>query len=694
VNRHRARPPAEVDPGFRTHPGATPAAGRPAHRPIPDPMITQTPTETLPPPPGSPARAALAPAWGGPPPPPSAATPPGFSLQSGVGTPIVGTLPDGALLCSAAADGTLWLATMGSAGGAALWSYDFGQAKAAQVYAAGAAAFACLSAVSVDEAWVVVFDGSAGSPWVGRCAGGEMTRMAALPGGAVPAQVSAAADGTVWVLSMDGAPFVLTGATATPVAAPGLKLSSVSVGSADHVLAVGTGGVLSWSPQAGWQPFVQGQGPWWIAACADGSTWMLASGVLTVRLPDGALTPMDVSAVQAVNWTAGSRMSAFALGALGGQTALVPVSLGVLDLPPTPWPAMTAGQQKAYDCISQALHVPGGVRAQYLNSAEPFTDWYATLLTLDRPADISMDDWTVVTGQIGTELVYVQSVYNLFSGLARLTGDIGSVQSLQLQGVASAVGLTVQAQGPSKVTVMLEALMSAVLTNVGGLFPAPFNLAISLVGTGIATAVGMVTQKYNPGDSSQDLTVAYSELATVLAETLTQAVVVQEQQQTAILGDWGKLSAAGEAIAQGIWSWPVDAAGTSLAALEPAMQRYFYQALMPARWQILQGMLMFGVRFPNADPRAPVYAMLTRDVVDAQNDYVVWYYICCGRGSEAAILDNDGPWPAQQLLQEIFALGVEPVDFFSGQNGWALPVVQSPGWTDPPARVPWNPYAG
>ncbi len=640
-----------------------------------------------------------------PPPPPSASTPPGVNLRSGIGAAFTGPFPwDGALI-SVAADGTLWMATVDPGPGASgLLTYDFGQAATRPVFATESAVILSLSAVSASEAWVV-FDDGAGNAWLGHWAGGTMNRGPALPGGAAPAQVSAAADGTVWVLSTAGAPYAVAAGAATPVPAPGLTLAVVSVGAADHVLALGgapgaAAGALSWSPSGGWAPFLDGAPGQWIAACADGAAWLLAGGgVLIARLPDGTERPMDVSSIGgALSWTAASRMSAYAWCVLENGPGVVPVSMGVLDLPPVPWPAMTPGEQAAYDALSALVGVTaaGGLRTQYTNKLEPFSDWYTIAVTASAPSGIDPADWKRVQKQVATELLYVRGVYNLFSEMATLTGYIGTIQADQLQGVAAEVDLTAEKQGQSEVTVLLNALTQTLLTRVGSLFPPPYGLAVSLIGAGLAAAANWTGQKYNAGDSSRGLTVAYAHLSAALADNLAQAVVEQEKQQAAVLSDWGRLSAAGQAIAQGIWSWPVELTGQSLKGIEPVMQLYFFQALMPARWQILQGQIVFmtGPFMPPAKPRAPDHAMMTRSVQDARGNELVWFYVCCGLGSRADIVQNSGPWPDSTLLQDIFGLGVEPKDLFAGRSGWALPTAQSPGWSDPPAQVPWNPYGG
>ncbi|OON67853.1 hypothetical protein B0919_16880 [Hymenobacter sp. CRA2] len=604
---------------------------------------------------------------------------------------------------SVAADGTLWLLNQ-TEDGDALCTYNFAAATLQQVYVSDDQVI-WLTAVAADCAYVVV-NGPA-QTWIGRVtAAGQMQQLGALPGGATAVQVAAAPDGTVWALDGQGHTYAYNASAAAfqAVAAPALAFSSVSVGSAELVVGLATQNgqgdatAWTWTPPTGWQPLaaLQHTTGQWLAACSDGALWLLSGTVLTVLTPDGVVQAMDVSGIQyPSSWTAASRMSAYALGGVDEQFAIVPVALGVLDLPATPWPAQTPDQQLAYQYISTTLNItsPGGIRGQYKNKIAPLSSWQTGLAVMAAPANVPPADWQAVKTQINTELTYVQAVNNLFTELGTLTGYVGTMQADQLQGVATAVGLTVQAQGPSKVTVVLNSLVSTLVTRLGSLFPPPYGLVVSLIGSGLMAASNYTQQQYDPSGPQGSLKVAYSQLATAMAANIATTVTMQGNEQQTIVTDWGKLSAAGQAISQGIWTWPDNLTGQMLTGLEPVMQLYFYQALMPAAWQILQGIMVFSpLPPPVVPPHMPNHAMLTKSVTNSSYDLLVWYYICCALGSEANVVQNTGPYPSPVLMQSIFELGVNPEDVFGGQNGWALPTVQSPGWSEPPAAVGWQPY--
>ncbi len=635
--------------------------------------------------------------------PPSTATPPGINLMSGVGAPITGVVGYNTHQISVAADGTLWISSQGNEITlGVLLTYNFATAEQQQVYSSQSS-IAWVSAVSADAVYIIVNDAT---PWIGKVdAQGNVTKPGALPNGATPVQVSGAVDGTLWALDSNGLTYLYNAVSSAFIAvqAQGLVFSSISAGSATNIVGLASQGgqpatAWSWTTTQGWQPLAAAaqMSMQWIAACADGALWLLSGNLLTVITADGFIKPMDVSSISfPMSWTAASKMSAYVGGIVDAEIVMIPVALGILDLPPTPWPPMTAGQQAAYNALSSALGVtnPAGVRSQYTNAAEPFSIWYTEVATMPVPNGISPADWSVVQAQIKTELVYVQSVFNIFSELTTLTGLLSTMQSDQLQGVAAAAGLTMQQQGQSEVSVILNSLAMTLLTRVGSLIPPPYGLAVSLVGAGLAAAATYTQQQYSPNSPSGTLAVAYSQLATAMATEIAQTVTEQGNEQTAVLTDWGKLSAAGQAIAQGIWSWPVNLTGQMLVGLEPVWQLYFYQALMPAAWQILEGIVIYMPTPPPVKPpNAPAHAMMVKLVTDNNLDELVWYYICCQLGSNSDIIQNDGPYPSSTLTQNIFSLNVNPSDFFGGQNGWSLPVVQSSGWSDPPANIPWEPY--
>ncbi|MCB2406935.1 hypothetical protein [Hymenobacter lucidus] len=636
-------------------------------------------------------------------PPPSAATPPGIALSSGVGTPFTGVIGLDLELMSVAADGTLWLVNQTDSGGRQILTYNFAAATLQPVYTTPDTVVS-VAAVSADALYVIV---AGSATWIGcLSAQGAVEQLPALPDGATPAQVTAAVDGTLWALDSNGLTYAYsaTDSQFAAVPAPGLKFNSISVGSAGLIVGLASLNgqppmAYTWTAATGWTPLpsLAGTTGQWLAACADGTLWFLTSTALAVLLADGTVKVMDVSSVVgASSWTAASRMSAYVAGLSGTQIGIFPVALGILDLPAVPWPAFTPDQQTAYNDISTALSIttPGGIRAQYSNGIATLSSWQLTVATMAAPTNVSAADWQMVKTQIMTELTYVQAVNNLYTQLGKMTGLLSTMQSDQLQGVAAAVGLTVQAQGPSKVTVVLDSLFSTLVTRIGSLFPPPYGLVVSLIGSGLMAASTYTQQKYSPNGAQGALTVAYSNLATALAYAIAETTKAQGDEQTVIVQDWGKLSAAGQAIAQGIWTWPDNMTGQTLEGLAPVMQLYLYQALMPAAWQLLQGEILFTARPPvAAKPHAPSSAMMVKYVVDSSYDQLVWYYICCAAGSPADIVGNTGPYPSPTLLQNIFTLGVQPQDLFGGQNGWALPTVQSPGWTAPDPSINWQPYA-
>lgn len=634
------------------------------------------------------------------PPPASSDTPPGMALSSGMTAPITGVINVSSQGVSAAADGSVWLWYQDQAGGN-LQIFDFGSGAPQLVYES-TPTIQAIAAASGNSVFIIATDSNT---WIGNVdAHGNLQKLGSLPGSAVAAQISASSDGTLWVLDRAGSPWSYHSGSWTKQASSGstsLTFQSISVGSANLIVGLGKASGQSlaawtWTAKAGWQPLSGVTPGQWLSACADGALWSLNGSQLTVTTAAGHVQSMDTSALLfALGWTAASQTVAYAMGELDQMLVLAPFAYGILDMPPAPWPPMTQDQQTAYQDINTRLGVKAqnGIRALYADTLAPLSSWQVEISAMASPTNVSAQDWQIVQTQILTELTYVISVNNLFTQLQTLVGFIGTMQSDQLQSVAAAVGLTQQAQGPSKVTVVLNSLFSTFVTRLGSIFPPPYGLAISLIGSGLIAASSYTQQQVSPTAPSGSLQVAYSNLANVMANNLAETVTQQGNEQTAIVSDWGKLSAAGQAISQGIWTWPDNLTGNSLTQSAPVWELYFYQALMPAAWQILQGIVIYSIRPPAvAPPKSPRNAMLTKSVSDNSGNAMVWYYICCALGSSNNVVGNDGPYPSSTLTQNIFNLKVVPSEFFSGQNGWSLPVVQSPGWSDPPSQIPWNPY--
>ncbi|MEA9585901.1 hypothetical protein VC279_06190 [Xanthomonas sp. WHRI 10064A] len=608
---------------------------------------------------------------------------------------------------SAAADGTIWALDQDSDSTGTLQVYDYAKAALSTVYASPDASFGAICAVSADLVYVVATDSTT---WIGQVDGsGAVTKLGSPPNGVTISDITAATDGTLWALDAQGNPYQYANSSWTiqnQSDQTTLVFTTISAGSADLIVGAATadgyGPIFwQWTAASGWKPLSNGGhfGGSWIAACADGSVWSLTQTELTLSAPGGVVKTMDVSGLEfPQSWTAGSQFLCCAVTiAKPLAVVIAPFTLGLLDVPATPWPAMNAGQKTAYTAVDATLGitVSGGIRAQYANTIAPLSSYQVELSQMAQPAGVSADDWTALKAQLMTELTAVIGVNALFVELGTLSSDLATIQSDQLQAVSTNVGLTVQAQGGSEVSVVLTTLMTTFLSRVGTLFAPPYGLAVSLIGSGLAAAMNYNIQQNSPSAPPGTLQVTYAKLAEAMANNFIQSIAERATQQTAIVTDWGKLSLAGQAISQGLWVWPDTLTPSLLAGLAPVWQLSFYQSLMPAGWQILQGEEVCGPHvFPAPKPpSSPNHAMMTKHESDSSYDSVYWYYICCALGSPGDITKNVGAYPSTVLTQDLFtSLGVTPSDFFGGQSGWSLPVVQSPGWADPDDSVQWDAY--
>jgi hypothetical protein len=363
------------------------------------------------------------------------------------------------------------------------------------------------------------------------------------------------------------------------------------------------------------------------------------------------------------------------------------VAYGILDQPAVAWPAMTGTQLKGYNAISHEVGAsgPGGIRAQYSNKNAPFSDWYTDVKTMDQPAGVTASDWTAIHAQILAELKDVTSVNAFFASMATLATNVAIVQTDTYNEVVQLVGLPADtSKQPSTVVSIILGKIYDQLTGAA-MDAAPKNVSKAL-NAGISIfkfSADQIAQHNGAPNCDAAIHLACAHLAGQLAAIVTNNALVAGTMQAKILTDWGKLSACGLAIESGVWYWPPTFDYSVLASIGAPTHMTFYQALMPAVWQI-----MLLESFDSVPPYAPPYTQLSKTEQDAAGNTLTWWWICAQQGAGVSI-DSVGPWPNKNLIDAINTTSVM-TDFFTGNNGWTLPVAVMSGYNPPPANLPFN----
>ena len=525
-----------------------------------------------------------------------------------------------------------------------------------------------------------------------------ITNLPPLPNAVVPAAVSASGDGTMWVTGADGIPYAYDPSSSTwsAIAAPPGTLQLISVGSASFILALvtqndGTNTIEQYVAGS-WQPLAGAPaGATWIGACLDGSYWSWAGPPTLTLMTGGTTIPFDIPKSEICVFAAANRYGCWAFSPDGGlPNFLQVVALGVIDAAPVPFPSFTGDEETAYSAINARIGItdPNGIRGVYANLDAPLDDYFSIVSSMSCPPGVSDADWTAVQKQITTELLYASAVRNIFANITTLNGQMSTLHLAAYDSVVAMVGLPAQPQQQPSTTV--NVILGAIFAQ---LFDAAMNAAPPMVSKVINLGLDVykygadqIAQQHNVPNSDIAFAVACSQLAQTLSDTQVAMTKGTGTFETAILGDWGKLSACGQAVASNYWFWDPNFDYSVLANIGNSIAIDYYQVLMPAKWQIVQiesPMMLGEIGFL---PNVPQYAMVYQF-----NDFPVgnsWSFVCTALGADTSP-ETTGPFPSQTLIEAILP-AVQPSDFFGGTNGWSLPVALGEGYTAPPPGLPFS----
>ncbi len=616
------------------------------------------------------------------------------------------SIPNNALI-SAAPDGSVWFADQG---GSTAYSLAAQQPNSpAPTWKAFSIppfySIRSISAVSQDNWWVAFIDTVNGSnmPAVDTFHDSTQTESYFLPAGVIPEQISAASDGTVWVLSQAGQLYALNYGNFTPVDTDGYTIANFGVGSASNIWAVAVQGqgedegqVLLQDVNGTWQqqgfglpPLIES--PVYVSATADGSVWLYAAGSAsnsyqtvvylrpaTTGVWAPAPNPAPGGAVQAIAGISQYRMAALATG---NENIVEVLSVGITDQQAVPYPAMDAGEQAGYEYINQSLGV-ADVRTEYYTNI-PFdeSNYSSQVNSLAPPPNVSSADWLNIKNQIVDELNAVSLIAHYFDNVNTLNTDLQTVADNSLTEAYSFIGeANNTTDTTSTVTLLLERLLEAGTAGIAASFSGGGAIIAAVLSSAYSAAITDLTGNSNP-DSSTALTSTYANLMKTVDNYYGTVATQTGNYETAILKDWGKIQAVSAAV-KGPWAWSPTETPMIQNAAQPADDLFFYQALMPVKWQVVEYANTYcATNVLNAfciEDMIPPYDIYQVSLGENQSGFPVYDdYFLNAVGSNTVIGpdSNNGAYPMQDLLQQIYSMGFSQRSLFTATNGWNLPVI-------------------
>lgn len=554
-----------------------------------------------------------------------------------------------------------------------------------------------IAPISSTVAWLVASDAWQQTPfYVGTLnVDGTFTKVAGLPNGDTPAQIAAAPDGTVWVLAQSGVVYAYAASSDSWSVIPndGFSIEQISIGSGASIWAIarsqGTSEVLSWSATTGWSvdSFFQGANPSLVSATADGSVFVVATALnqtVFLRHPEGDWIEVPNQTPPGMIYLiAGADRNRMLAATLGNDLEpLSLLSIGVVDRPRELFPFLTSQWELGYEAINAGLGitVPGGVRALYTDQLADLGTWYTKLTTnqIAIPLGISAENWGIITNQIATEVNNVQGVNRLFNLLNKVNGATNQVNSQTLGNAVNRVGLTTHEQSTNPITLAIEAMFEAAVAGIATLFTGTAATIAAILASGFDSAVSDLTGQNNPGPDTK-LTETSIKLQSDLTNLFVTTGSTYASQWTTVASDYGMLSAVGEAVNSGLWFVPDGEAQTLAAAAKPAFEIFFYQALMPTKWQIVYLHDYLCDLNVCPDVRTPNYATYEVVLNQAPNSVLEDIYFVHEIGASTDPYDDPGPFPTKGLMDHLWSIGVAKSDFYMSTNGWTLQQVNATG---------------
>lgn len=261
--------------------------------------------------------------------------------------------------------------------------------------------------------------------------------------------------------------------------------------------------------------------------------------------------------------------------------------------PPTPWPAMTPGQQAAYLSISEKLCC-ADIRAAYVNDNIAPSTWLSDLdgLTYPSSGGFTQEDFNTVKAQLTTEINYVADVRQFYANIVILYTQLLASQDGTLTGAYNAVA---QALKPHNSTTISPKWLDAISTAEtltddlasfgGGDFPA--QLALDVVF--ISINHGMKSANNQNGAALQNVETTVDQLKEKSINDFNASQTNVGNLFDLILSDWGRLQALGQPLKSNQIQWDPTLYGVALGSIDRAVRReYFFKLMAAAGYKIGQ----------------------------------------------------------------------------------------------------------
>lgn len=365
------------------------------------------------------------------------------------------------------------------------------------------------------------------------------------------------------------------------------------------------------------------------------------------------------------------------------------------------FPAWTAGQQAAYDYISQqpAISATGpcspltvgvgsnaqtdvcltGVRNEYQNTSFDPDATNSAVQAVAYPTEtpqpyFSSADLATVQSQLNLELINVARVRSLIGNARTVLATVFWENTNTLTKVVADLDVSASARPHAVALQIAEGTLYTVLSAAGGLGGgAVFGVLANVMAAAFDTTV--VSQP----SFAQEVGGTVGELAGNLNTQFNYIDDALTLDYNTIVYDWSRLSEIGPATQEtGYWGlfWPDSLTGIAIPYMVSGYQTTLMKSLLPLVYNLhaVVGQTTAKADPYGKDPEPPSYAQYawlfgsgsTTDGPGAQTDWNGYY--------------NQGFWesggeflhyPDATVMQEdLLDLGADPFEVFTGINGW------------------------
>jgi hypothetical protein len=479
---------------------------------------------------------------------------------------------------------------------------------------------------------------------------------------------------------------------------PDIVLSLESAGSGSNPqIPVYTNNVVAYPRQPGMQPFQL-----WTAT---------ANGIIVNQYNGQALTISATTTPSGVTTTALSSdpKTDLQLWDFSPGVALQTT----LEQPPVSYPAWTTGQAAAYKVINDELGLPDGIRGQYANLAAPLSNYQlqmnlillplindAALTSKTKPTLAELEDWISVVTQLNKEITAVTAIQLLFQQVTALHLSLSQAQAMTLSELITGCMLPdgLQTKIPPKkkkkrgwIADLIEGITYTAFNVAGIFFDDPkageqmkmgvkfvkngLPCIANLMSTGLSTYQG-VRQTKSQTKSNAEMAKYETAFNTAMQNAYNYEMTVLELQQSLlsefeaigsalgqiealILSDWGKLQVV----------YDMTRSAGSISSL------YWPSTMTPIQAnQMLSGYTV-GV-LQTLMPENTNFKINATMHINNQDLSEGWQ-------SDGSFVENNenatqnifSTTVNQQIMDTVWANGVDPISFFRCMNGWSLPVI-------------------